>query len=149
MKPLLKRVFIISILFLNYVLTSNLFQEVDIDLGLAAGLTKESKISFDVLQKTLSGVKAGNKNSIYFYGLLKLYGLGVNKNPTDAAELFRKSSDLGHVEATTAYGMCLMTGNGIPQNDIEAAYWFRKGVEMNDVNAHWLLGRYFILIHFH
>lgn len=117
------------------------FDGIEIDLGEAVGLTPSSSISGDTLQKVILGVENGNKENLYFFGLLKLYGISVPKNSTIAAMSFKKAGDLGHKEGATAYGVCLMSGTGVKQDYNSAIHWFRKGVELNDENAYWLLGR--------
>ena len=50
------------------------------DLGAKHGLTSTSNLSNDMVQKILQGAEAGNKEQIYFLGLLKLYGISLAKN---------------------------------------------------------------------
>ena len=115
--------------------------DLSIDLGASEGLSKDSSISSDTLQKILAGVESGNKDNIYYYALLKLYGLSVSKDVRIAASNFLRASNLGHVEATTAYGVMLASGLGVPKDDVSASQYFRKAVNMGDMNAHWLLGK--------
>jgi len=56
-----------------------------IDLGKKEGLNAGSSISEEALQKVLRGVRDGNKNSIYYYGLLRLYGISLQKDVQAAA----------------------------------------------------------------
>ena len=112
-----------------------------LELGQEKGLRSESVLSNEHVQKILDGVEAGNKESIYYFGLLKLYGISLSKSEAIAAQNFRRAAELGHVEATTAYGVLLMTGLGVTQDPDLAMSWFRKGVHLNDDNAHWLLGK--------
>jgi len=86
-------------------------------------------------------VKLGNINSMYFYGLFKLYGISLPKDEKAAAEMFKKAADKEHSESTTAYGMMLMHGLGVQEDHKKAVYYFRKGVKTGDLNAHWLLGK--------
>jgi TPR repeat protein len=108
------------------------------DLGFEPG---QREVNDDTLKAVLDGVKVGNVNSMYFYGLFKLYGISLPKDEKSAAEMFKKAADLEHVESTTAYGMMLMHGLGVAVDGKKAAYYFRKGVKMGDMNAHWLLGK--------
>jgi TPR repeat protein len=106
--------------------------DLEIDLGANAGLEESSKVSHDTLQKIIAGVENGNKENIYFFGLLKLYGISMTKNTTVAAQHFQRASELGHMEATTAYGVCLATGTGVQLDNVNAVSYLRKGVEFGD-----------------
>lgn len=104
----------------------------EIELGAEQGISKTSSISADTLKKILLGVDAGNKENIYFYGLLKLYGISVSKNLLTAYENFKRASQLGHKEATTAAGVMAMTGMGIDKNKNIAIQYFRKAIVLED-----------------
>lgn len=106
---------------------------VEIQLGQQAGISQTSTISQENLQKILTGVENGNRNNIYFYGLLKLYGISLSKDLALAAQNFDRASGLGHKEATTAYGVMLMSGHGIRKDLAGAMKYFRKGVELGDM----------------
>ena len=137
--------------------------DLEIKLGDSEGLSPSSSISAETLQKILKGVESGNKDNIYFYGLLKLYGISLSKEPEIAAQNFLRASNLGHMEATTAYGVMLMSGTGIAKDDMAAAKFFRKGVERGDMvctlqcHVEWqhpapchisLLYYYFVIYHY-
>lgn len=114
---------------------------IDLKLGSSYGI-HEGKFDIHALHQILEGVKNGNKESIYFYGLIKLYGNGgLPRNVTTAAINFKLAGDLGHPEALTAYGVMCMTGMGITQDNTQAISYFRRAIDMGDLNAHWLLGK--------
>ena len=102
-------------------------------IGKEQGVNATSTFSQENLQKVLSGVEKGNRESISFYGLLKLYGLSVHKDPHGAAQQFQRASALGHKEATTAYGVMMLTGSAGETNYAEAIKYFRDGVAKGDV----------------
>ena len=102
------------------------------DLGVEPG---QKEVNDDTLKAVLEGVKVGNINSMYFYGLFKLYGISLPKDEKSAAEMFKKAADLEHAESITAYGMMLMHGLGVALDPKKAVYYFRKGVKMGDMNA--------------
>lgn len=117
---------------------------VDILLGQEQGLVAGSTISTENMQKILDGVEKGNKENIYFYGLLKLYGIGVAKDPAGAAKQFLRASSLGHKEATTAYGVMKFTGGDGDKEDFSMAMqYFKEAVSLGDLvsprNCHRLL----------
>lgn len=141
----MKSVISIVSLWLAFLFLSNLFistigayenlavDELDIDLGYSEGLSKTSTVSGDNLKKILDGVENGNPNNIYFYGLLKLYGISVTKDLVTSSQNFHRASSLGHVEATTAYGLALLNGMGVKKDHIQAVQFFRKAVELGDM----------------
>lgn len=116
--------------------------ELELDLAKAEGLSSNSEISSESLDKIIKGVENKNKDSVYFYGLLKLYGISLSKDASIAAQYFLQASKLGHKDGTSAYGMCLMSGNGVERDHIKAKYYFQKAIEMGDMNSYWLLGKY-------
>lgn len=121
------------VLLLCLLLAAALEDNWEIQLGQQQGISQTSTISPENLQKILTGVENGNSDNIYFYGLLKLYGISVSKDLVLAAQNFNRASSLGHKEATTAYGVMLMSGNGIRKDLTGAMKLFRKGVELGDM----------------
>ena len=125
---------------------------IDHDLQIALGggghgLTAETAtISSDSLQRILVGVENGKKESYYFFGLLKLYGISLPKDVEVAAQYFRKASDHGHAEGATAAGVMYLTGVGVQKDYAMAIALFRRGVGLGDTNALWLLGKTLIEI---
>jgi len=111
----------------------------DISIGLEQGIDSSSSISADTLQRILAGVESGNKENIYFYGILKLYGLSMNKDEQGAAQQFLRASKLGHKQATTAYGTMLLSGALGQPNFVEALAFFRQGVQLGDMVSLFLL----------
>ena len=68
-----------------------------------------------------------NRDSLYFLGLLRLYGQGgLPEDATKAAKNFRHSAEIGHDEAQTAYAMLLYHGHGVAQDVKTALAWFRR-----------------------
>jgi len=125
---------------------------IDRDLQIALGggghgLTAETAtISGENLQRILVGVENGKKESYYFFGLLKLYGISLPKDVEVAAQYFRKASDHGHAEGATAAGVMHLTGVGVQKDYAMAIALFRRGVGLGDTNALWLLGKTLIEI---
>lgn len=105
------------------------------------GLTAQSSISSENLQKILDGYEAGNKESVYFFGLLKMYGISLPKDTAAAVHSFKVASELGHAEAATALGVMYMTGVGTERNPATAVVALRQGITLGDQNAIWLLAK--------
>lgn len=120
------------------------FDEMEVKLGKGLGIEDETEISSDTIQKVLEGVENGNRESIYFFALMKLYGLSLTKEKKIAAQHFERAAKLGHPEATTAYGMMVMHGEGVDKDIGLALQYFRRAVALKDTNAHWLLGKLLI-----
>ena len=81
----------------------------------------------------MKGIENENKENIYFYALLKFYGISLVKDEAVAATYFYKAAMLGHKEAVTVYGVLLMTGIGVTLDYLEAKKWFRKGIHLGDM----------------
>lgn len=138
---LLQNLFLI-ILILRYSNSYNI-EEDNIDLpynlGYSQGIHKGTdSISRDTLQKILLGVEKGDKDNIYFYGLLKLYGISLSQDSSVAAEYFLRAAKLGHKEATTAYGVSLLYGYGVEKDTVAATKWFRSGITLGDMVLYYI-----------
>lgn len=117
------------------------FDIMEVQLGADLGVDKDKELDNATVQKVLEGVESGNKDSIYFFALMKLYGISLSKEVSIAAKNFERAAKLGHPEATTAYGMMLLHGQGVDVDEALALTYFRRGVQLKDVNAHWMLGK--------
>lgn len=83
-----------------------------------------------------SKMAAENGDARGIANLAKCYGdgRGTEKCPEKAAELFRRSAQLGNVWAMYRYGKCLAEGIGVKTNTAEAVKWFTKAREcLNEV----------------
>jgi TPR repeat protein len=106
------------------------------------GLTSQlNSISDENLQKILDGFESGNKESVYFFGILKMYGISLPKDTAAAVQSFKTASEMGHAEAATALGVMYMTGVGTERDPTLAASSFRHGITLGDRNAGWLLAK--------
>ena len=110
-------------------------------IGWEHSLSNTKTVSPENLRNILHGVEVGNKESIYFFGLLKLYGISVPIDAVVACESFRKAGNLGHALAATAHGTMLSNGIGVLHDHSAAVLAFRLGIQLGDKNAMWLLGK--------
>ncbi len=117
------------------------FDVMEVQLGADLGIDRDKEIDNDTVKKVMEGVEAGNRDSIYFFALMKLYGLSLSKEVSIAAHNFEKAARLGHPEATSAYGMMLLHGQGVEKDESLALTFFRRGVQLKDTNSHWMLGK--------
>ena len=116
--------------------------ELGITIGQEHGISPKSSVTADTIASIQIGLEQRKPDSMYFYGLCKLYGLELSKEPHVAKEYFMKAAALGHKEATSALGaMLYLGGSGLPPDRNTAKYWFKKGVALNDMNSLWLLGK--------
>ena len=60
----------------------------------------------------MSACACGFADSLYFLGLLKLYGISVSPDAAKALEFIRKAAELRHLEAMAALGVMLLHGRG-------------------------------------
>jgi len=116
----------------------------NLDFGAKFGLSKSETISSENLNRIIAGAESGNKDKLYFLGLLKLYGISVNRNPTAALQHIYAAAQLGLPEAMTAYGVMHYVGISVQQDRAVAIEWLRKGTVANDMNAHWFLGKVYL-----
>jgi hypothetical protein len=94
------------------------------ELGREHGLNSTASLSHDMLQRIQSGAELGNRDNIYFLGLLKMYGISLQLNYKGALAEFRKAANLGLPEAMTAFGMCAYSGVGMAKDDTVAISWY-------------------------
>src|SRR5207302_615105 len=59
-------------------------------------------------------------------------GDGVPKDPTKAADWYRKAADQGNLGAQFMLGFMYRTGEGVKIDDAEALRWYQKGAEAGD-----------------
>ena len=112
-----------------------------LDIGSEFGLNADTTITADQLRKITLSAERGDKDNLYFLGLLKLYGISVNLNPSEASQHFLQAAELGLTDAMTAYGVMHYLGIGLEKDYSIAVIWFKKGVVAGDTNAHWFLGK--------
>lgn len=144
MKAVFKVLLVLVLCFGTIAYTNPEFDYMEMKLGSDLGIHEDKEISNETIKRVLEGVEKGNKESIYFFAIMKLYGLSLSKEPSIAAKNFEKAAKLGHPEATTAYGLLLLHGLGVEKDEHMAITYFRRAVQLKDTNAHWLLGKLLI-----
>jgi TPR repeat protein len=65
---------------------------------------------------------------------------GAKKDVVEAAKLFRKAAEKGHVNAMNALGECYREGEAVKRDVVEAVKWYRKAVEQGNAFAQCNLG---------
>lgn len=110
-------------------------------IGREHSISHTGSVSPENLRNILYGVETGNRESLYFFGLLKLYGISVPKDELLASTSFKRAGDLGHPEAATALGTMMLNGIGMMKDYSGAVTALRTGIQLGDKNALWLLGK--------
>ena len=125
----------------------------------------EGGVAQTTVQTVMQGASKRNPESLYFLGLLRLYGQGgVAEDHEKGLAAIREAAELGHVEAETALGMLLLHGVGKPKGAVggdpqrsvavsegeEAAAlsWIRKAAKSGNRDAEWMLGKWLFEVGF-
>jgi TPR repeat protein len=66
-------------------------------------------------------------------------GIGVDKDPAKALELYRKAADLNYAEAQLLLGIMFDQGIGLTQDYAQALDWYRKAAEQGYAKAQYNL----------
>ena len=110
--------------------------------NLSEAVRKEVLIA--CIENTDSIAKAarrGNNKGRWVQGCIYDYGIGVEKNPKEAARLFRLAADAGEASARVKLGCLYLNQEGVEKNYKEAASLFRLAADAGGVNAQTNLGR--------
>lgn len=73
--------------------------------------------------------------SILNLGVMFLEGIGVEKDPEIAANLFQRASELGSREATNNLGVMYAVGIGVQRDSDRAEKLFREAADKGEPNA--------------
>ena len=95
-----------------------------------------SKEVEDLLKKA----ESGDAESMYKLGYAYQMGKGVDKNPAEGNNWFRKAAELGNGKAASDLGYNYENGIGADKDPAEANKWYRKGAELGDGEAAFSLG---------
>ena len=77
----------------------------------------------------------GDPVSAYNLGVLFAQGLGVEKDPGKAADLYQQSAEAGYAPAQFNLGMVYLTGEGVNRDFRQAAQWWVAAAEQGSVQA--------------
>ncbi len=81
------------------------------------------------------GADAGYPNSEYTLAKLYQEGVGVEKDPRRAAELFLSASIKGFAKAQYNLGKVYRDGEGMPQSESLSLFWFIEAAERSHARA--------------
>ena len=87
---------------------------------------------------------AGNQQAQRNLAVIYDQGLGVNKDPAQAAIWFRKAAETGNKDATFQLASMYEQGRGVPQDQKQALDWYRKAALLGDADSQVRLGRAYL-----
>ncbi|MEO6209315.1 MAG: PEGA domain-containing protein [Gemmatimonadaceae bacterium] len=87
---------------------------------------------------------AGNQQAQRNLAVIYDQGLGVNKDPAQAAIWFRKAAQTGNRDATFQLASMYEQGRGVPKDPKQALDWYRKAALLGDADSQVKLGRAYL-----
>ena len=84
---------------------------------------------------------AGNQPAQRNLGIMYDQGLGVGRDPAQAALWFRKAAEAGNRDASYQLATMYENGRGVTQDTRQALDWYRKAALLGDVDSQVKLGR--------
>jgi len=88
----------------------------------------------------MAKANAGNPEAEFKVGAQYELGARLQKDPTKAADWYRKAAEKGYPQAQHSLGVLYEFGNGVPLDSATAAQWYRKAAEKNFAPAQFSLG---------
>lgn len=99
-------------------------------------LLNEKEINEDELLEYISNAMDNEMTeAIYYYGLLHVYGVGVEKNNQEAFKYFIKAAEKGSQKAMIKLGNWYKHGIFVKANSKEAIEWYKKAAEEYNTEA--------------
>jgi TPR repeat protein len=83
----------------------------------------------------------GNAFAQWNLGIRYETGIGVEKDPREAAKWYRKAAEKGYAKAQFSLGVCYAYGKGVDRDEREAVKWLRKAAEQGYAPAQYHLGK--------
>lgn len=77
----------------------------------------------------------GIKEALYFYALILINGVKVNKNPVLGFDYMKKAARLNYVKAIMFLADALYNGNMVHVDHKNAMYYYQKAVQLKDLDA--------------
>ena len=114
------------------------FREVRVDgsgWGLDVFSDDEKIAETDELTGLRKFAARGNAFALNDLALRLASGLGVPRDATRAADLYRRAAMSGVTAAARNLGVLLWNGSNLPQDQTEAIRWFRMAAEAGDITA--------------
>lgn len=109
----------------------------DVDPGSAAFMHGDYATA---MQEWWKKAKAGDAEAINNIGVLYNKGLGVDRDPTKAAEWYQRAAEFGYPNAQFNLANLYYSGEGVEKNAKQAAYWYQQAAERGHLGAQYYLG---------
>ena len=91
--------------------------------------------------KRLSPLAAkGDPRAQFDLGFMHAYGWGVQRNPAEAIDWYRKAAEQGLPVAQHYLGLAYVNGEGVRPDDAEAARWFLRAATQGNGSAQFMIG---------
>ena len=88
-----------------------------------------------ILTALTAAAQAGDGRAMASLGGCYALGQGVERDPVQAANWYRKGAQAGDVRAMANLGRCYALGEGVERDPTQGADWFRKGAQAGDGEA--------------
>ncbi len=89
--------------------------------------------------------QAHSPSGLFILGRCYELGLGTDKNPTKAIELYMQAASQGYMEAELALGICYFDGTGVEKDYTKAFEWHSKAASQGHSFAQYSLGVFYSL----
>lgn len=112
-------------------------------LGYALSLAPSAANAEDhrqIVELLYRAASAGLATAIYLLGVFTEQGVGVERNPPVAAQLYRHAAERSHRAAQTRWGLALMTGRDVARDVSIGETWLRRAALAGDADAAALVG---------
>ena len=80
-------------------------------------------------------VEKGDRDAQFLMGQMYFFGLGVERNDAQAAQLYSAPADRGHAEAQYRLGYLYATGQGVAYDPAAAERWWLEAAKRNHRGA--------------
>lgn len=109
-------------------------------LPLSKPVSAQVDLDGSALAATKLKAEKGDATAQRVLGIAYYKGEGVNKDPKQATEWWRKAAKQGDAIAEWSLGLAYYEGKGVPRDYKQAVAWFRKAAEKGDPEAQGNLG---------
>ena len=101
---------------------------------------EKRKDTLEFMKKIVFFAGQGDPEASYKYGLCLFNGTGVQRNETEAYNLFLRAAEKNHAKGEWMAGECCLAGKGVEQDNRQAAKWFFRAAAQKVPEAQYRLG---------
>ncbi|MEH6577546.1 MAG: tetratricopeptide repeat protein [Amphritea sp.] len=92
------------------------------------------------LKSVEAAAQSGDASAQNRLGEMYEFGYGVDRDPSEALDWYRKAAEQGLVVAQHNIGRCYNFGTGVTQDFSQAEQWYRKAAEQGNMDSMFFLG---------